>query len=121
MVGGRTLRGAALRALPLGVKVKIIEPGGVRTDFSDRSFVFTNDPELEGYQPLVEAFLSASGSPAGLMEPEDVAAVIWAAVTDDTTRLRYIAGDGARAVLAERCSPEQDEAFVTGLRARFGL
>ena len=105
----------------LGIRVKIIEPGGVRTDFSGRSFVFTNDLELEDYQPLVETFLAAGGSPTRLIEPEDVAEVIWTATTDGTTQLRYLAGDGARTVLGQRYSPEQDEAFVHGLRTQFGL
>lgn len=107
--------------LPFGIRTKIIEPGGVNTDFSGRSFVFTNDPSLEDYQPLVEAFLTAGGTPTGKMEPEEVAEVIWTAVTDGTTQLRYLAGDGARTVLSQRYSAEQDEAFVANMRATFGL
>ena len=30
----------------LGIRVKLVEPGGVNTDFGGRSFVFTHDPEL---------------------------------------------------------------------------
>ena len=105
----------------LGIRIKMVEPGGVRTDFAGRSFVFTNDPELEEYQPLVEAFLGMRETPSGQQDPEEVAEVIWAAVTDGTARLRYISGDGAKTLLAQRYSAEQDEAFVAGLRARFGL
>jgi NAD(P)-dependent dehydrogenase (short-subunit alcohol dehydrogenase family) len=36
----------------LGIRVKIVEPGGVNTDFGGRSFVFTTDPALTDYQPL---------------------------------------------------------------------
>jgi NAD(P)-dependent dehydrogenase (short-subunit alcohol dehydrogenase family) len=106
---------------PLGIRVKIIEPGGVRTDFSGRSFVFTNDPELAEYQPLVEAFTAAAGSPTGQLEPEDVAEVVWEAATDGTSRLRYVCGEGATSLLGQRYSIEQDEAFVAGMRSRFGL
>ena len=105
----------------LGIRVKIVEPGGVRTDFSGRSFVFTNDAELEEYQPLVQAFQAAAGSPSGLIEPDEVAEVIWTAATDESTRMRYIAGAGAQNLLAQRYSAEQDEAFVAGLRSQFGL
>ena len=107
--------------LPLGIRTKIIEPGGVNTDFSGRSFVFTHDPDLEDYQPLVEAFLGAGGTPTGKIEPEDVADVIWTAVTDGSSQLRYLAGEGARTVLGQRYSAEQDEAFVAGMRAQFGM
>ena len=105
----------------LGIRVKIIEPGGVRTDFSGRSFVFTNDPELEEYQPLVGGFMATRESPTGLLAPEEVAEAVWEAVTDGTARLRYICGHGAETLLGQRYSAEQDEDFVAGMRARFGL
>ncbi len=116
--------------VPFGIRVKIIEPGGVRTDFSGRSFVFTHDPELADYQPLVQAATEAvaqaaaeaqGSTPTGSQEPEEVAEVIWAAATDGTDRLRYVSGEGAQTLLDQRYSAEQDEAFVAGLRAQFGL
>lgn len=106
---------------PLGIRIKILEPGGVRTDFGGRSFVFTNDDSLDEYQSLVQGFLAASETPSGNMEPEEVADVIWTAVTDGTQQMRYIIGDGATSVLGNRYSAEQDEAFVAGMRAQFGL
>ena len=41
--------------------------------------------------------------------------------TDGTRQLRYISGQGAKALLANRYSAEQDERFVAGMRAEFGL
>jgi NAD(P)-dependent dehydrogenase (short-subunit alcohol dehydrogenase family) len=107
--------------VPFGIRTKIIEPGGVNTDFSGRSFVFTNDRDLEDYQPMVQARQNAGGTPTGKIEPAEVAEVVWTAVTDGTDQLRYLAGDGARTVLGQRYSAEQDEAFVAGMRAAFGL
>lgn len=116
--------------VPFGIRVKIIEPGGVRTDFSGRSFVFTHDPELADYQPLVQAATEmvaraaseAQGStPTGSQEPEEVAEVIWTAATDGSSRLRYVSGAGAQALLDQRYSGQQDETFVAGMRAQFGL
>ena len=106
---------------PFGISVRIIEPGGVNTDFAGRSFVFTHDPDLTDYQPLVEAFLSGGGTPTGQIQADDVAAAIWSAVHDDTRQLRFPVGDGAHQVLTQRYSAEQDENFVAGLRAGFGL
>lgn len=107
----------------LGIRVKIVEPGGVNTDFGGRSFVFTTNPELTDYQPLVDMAAAAlqQGTPSGNQEPEGVAEVIFTAATDGTAQLRYISGDGAQALLATRYSPVQDEQFVVGMRARFGL
>ena len=47
--------------------------------------------------------------------------MIWTAATDESTRMRYIAGEGAQALLGQRYSAEQDEAFVAGLCSQFGL
>jgi len=103
--------------------VKLVEPGGVNTDFAGRSFVFTHDPELSDYQPLVDAAAAAleAGTPSGSQEPEEVAEVIFTAATDGTSQIRYISGQGAKALLANRFSAEQDEQFVAGMRAQFGL
>ena len=50
-----------------------------------------------------------------------VAEVVFTAATDGTPRLRYVSGDGAQALLANRYSAEQDEQFVADMRAQFGL
>jgi NAD(P)-dependent dehydrogenase (short-subunit alcohol dehydrogenase family) len=108
---------------PFGIAVRIVEPGGVRTDFGGRSFVFTHDPALTDYQPMVNAVTEASkaGTASGVQEPEEVAQVLFEAATDPNAPLRTISGDGALALLSMRYDPAQDEAFVAGLRARFGL
>lgn len=105
----------------LGIRVRIIEPGGVRTDFSGRSFVFTNDPQLTDYQPLVDAFLATSSSPTGQIEAIDVAEGIWSAANDDSARLRYQVGAGAKHVLSQRYAADQDESFVADMRTGFGI
>ena len=106
-----------------GGRVKIVEPGGVTTDFSGRSFVFTNDDSLSEYQTLVQAFVQAMSTmdTSSNQQPEEVAEVIWQAATDGSDQLRYISGEGAKATLGRRYSFEQDEAFVAGMRATYGL
>ena len=107
----------------LGIRVKIVEPGGVNTDFGGRSFVFSHDPEFPDYQPLVDMFTAALEEEAydDNQEPNEVAEVIFNAATDGSDQLRYISGDGAAQLLANRYSAEQDEQFVAGMRAQFGL
>ncbi len=62
-----------------------------------------------------------NGDRSGNQEPEEVAEVIYTAATDGTSQLRYISGQGAAGLLASRYSSEQDEQFVAGMRAQFGL
>jgi short-subunit dehydrogenase len=75
---------------PFGVRVKIVEPGPIRTDFYDRSMDLTRRPGLTAYERFVEVAMGnmnrtgAKGAP-----PEKVAETIWRAATDGSTRLRY--------------------------------
>ncbi|MCY3982710.1 MAG: SDR family oxidoreductase [Roseovarius sp.] len=105
----------------VGIKVKIVEPGMIATDFSGRSFDFSNDPSMEEYQSVVGAFMAAMGSGATQQSaPELVAEVIWNAVTDGSDQLRYRAGDDAEALLTHRRNVD-DAAFIAGIKQQFGL
>jgi len=109
--------------IPLGIGVKLVEPGGVDTDFAGRSFVFTNDESMDEYQPMVKAMEAsrAAMDTSTFQEPAGVAEVIWEAAHDDSGRMRFISGEGAKQLLAGRYSAEQDEAFLAEMRKRFGL
>ncbi|MEU6197747.1 SDR family oxidoreductase [Streptomyces sp. NPDC047061] len=105
----------------IGVRVKIVEPGNIRTDFGGRSFDFSNDPSLPEYQPMIEAVFSAFGSmTAQAPEPEIIAETVHQAVTDDTDTLRYVAGADAEHLLKARAGAD-DATFFAGMRAQFGL
>ncbi|HAP59013.1 MAG TPA: short-chain dehydrogenase/reductase, partial [Cytophagales bacterium] len=84
-----------------GVKVKIVEPGAIATDFGGRSFDFQNDESLTEYQPLVGKLMAAWGSMGTQAAPASVCAdVIWEAATDGTGTLRYTAGEDAKMFMA---------------------
>lgn len=105
----------------IGVKVKIVEPGMIKTEFAGRSFDFTHDPSLAEYQGVIANLMSAMepmskmGSP-----PELVADVIYQAVTDGSDQLRYTAGPDAKEIISNR-KALGDTHFLAGIRAQFGL
>lgn len=104
----------------IGVKVKIIEPGMIATDFGGRSFDFQAG-EIDDYQPIISALMKVwqegdlNPSPANL-----VAEVIYKAAIDESTRLRFRAGDDANFLLDNRKKMDEDE-FVNMIKEQYGL
>jgi NAD(P)-dependent dehydrogenase (short-subunit alcohol dehydrogenase family) len=106
---------------PLGIRVRIVEPGAIATDFAGRSFDFSNDPALAEYQPLVQSLFAALGPMmANASPPELVAETIFRATTDTSDQLRYEVGADAVALLAGRRAAD-DATFLAGIKAQFGL
>ncbi|MFR9778980.1 SDR family oxidoreductase [Micromonospora sp. MS34] len=105
---------------PAGIRVKLVEPGGVETDFSGRSLDVHNDESLTVYQPIVAALVNQMRSTLTRSPASLVAKVIHDAVLDESPRLRYLAGADAEAAVARR-DEIGDEAFVAEMRQRFAL
>jgi NAD(P)-dependent dehydrogenase (short-subunit alcohol dehydrogenase family) len=106
---------------PLGIKVKIVEPGMVKTDFGGRSFDFNNEPALSEYQGTIQAFMQGMGTYTELAsEPQVVAEVIFQAATDNSDQLRYTAGSDAATLMKNRKAAD-DATFLQGIKEQFGL
>lgn len=104
-----------------GGKVKIIEPGAIATEFAGRSLDFSNDESLVEYQSIVTKFMAAVGTMFEGASPASVVAeVIYQAATDGTTQLRYIAGEDARSIIAQRQQAD-DATFIAGMNAQLKL
>ncbi|MDJ1501629.1 SDR family oxidoreductase [Xanthocytophaga agilis] len=83
-----------------GVYIKTVAPGGIKTDFMSRSMEFSTIPE---YAIISEPMMSNSETmlAAGAM-PEDIAAIVYEAATDGENKVRYVAGEDAKAMYAKR-------------------
>jgi NAD(P)-dependent dehydrogenase (short-subunit alcohol dehydrogenase family) len=92
----------------LGIKMKIVEPGGVKTDFSGRSLDIFAVENMPVYKPLMKKLLDyfegEGKRSANYSLPESVAGVIFKAANDRSDRLRYLAGNDAKFMAAFRKS-----------------
>jgi len=100
--------GLVYELAPLGIGVKIIEPGAVNTEFFGRSADRKNQTGIESYAEYSQAQLGVMDKTGpGGSRPEDAAKVIYRAATDQSARLRYSVGADARMLLlARRLLPE---------------
>lgn len=75
---------------PFGIRVKLIEPGPIKTDFYSRSEEIARNESLHVYDERFEKFIEFINK-GGEAAPDGgiVAEAIWNAVTDGTKRLRY--------------------------------
>ena len=85
---------------PLGIRVKLIEPGAIKTDFYERSNDTTVAASPVDYQELCRiGFANMSQAGTQGSPPEKVAQAIFKAATDKGSKLRYPVGNDAKAML----------------------
>jgi NAD(P)-dependent dehydrogenase (short-subunit alcohol dehydrogenase family) len=106
---------------PLGIHMKLVEPGAIKTDFAGRSISFSNEPEIADYQPLIGSTMEAYGKLMDASsEPALIAQAILAAAVDEEGTLRFPAGEDAFRTIAAR-EAASDEAYFAGIMKQFGL
>lgn len=85
------------------IKVKLIEPAAIKTDFHGRSLKHFDNEAIKGYENMEKAIFSGMRSRNSKAPgPEVVAETVFKAATDGSHKLRYPTGKGASAVLFAR-------------------
>ncbi len=85
------------------IRVKIIEPGAIKTEFYKGSAVFAHDRNLSAYNELVDRAIARMGKAGSAgADPVRVAEEILRAAEDHSLRLRYPVGDDAKRLLGVR-------------------
>ncbi len=97
------IESARFELKPFGVRLKLITPGGINTDFSRRSARWTMHP---AYAAQIDAGKqSAVKILENMPSPDKVAEVVWRAANDSSDRLRYLAKPGPY-ILMHRLLPD---------------
>jgi NAD(P)-dependent dehydrogenase (short-subunit alcohol dehydrogenase family) len=108
----------AYELAPFGIRVRTLAPGGIATDFASRSLVMTPHPAyMEAIGKTMKAFMDPERRSGG-STAEKIAEEAYAAVTDTSDRVTFVAGDDARATYGQRLAAGV-EAFRKGIRGRF--
>ncbi len=108
---------AAFELGRFGIRVKTVAPGGIDTDFVSRSLVLTQHP---AYDELVARTQAAFADPAraSRSSAEQIAEVVYEAATDGKAQVRYVAGEDAKALYAQR-QELGDQAFCAQIERTF--
>jgi NAD(P)-dependent dehydrogenase (short-subunit alcohol dehydrogenase family) len=105
---------------PLGIRLKLVEPGGYKTDFATRSMSFYGVGGIDDYQLPFDRFMGKLEQWPMSENIGEVAEAIYEAATDGTEQLRYPVGDNA-APLMEARHQMDDIAFKRMMVSQTGI
>ncbi len=103
---------------PFGIDVKTVSPGGITTDFASRSLDMTAHDAYNEQLEKVFSFFMDPERQKDYSSAEQIAEVVYEAATDGQQKLRYPAGEDAKAWYAQRLEIG-DEAFRKGIKEMF--
>lgn len=99
-----------------GIKVKTVSPGGIKTDFMNRSLDFSSSLE---YDSMIQIMMTKSLKMMNTASsPEQIAEVVYEAATDNKNQLRYVAGEDAKEIYQKRLE-SGSETFMQFMKESF--
>lgn len=90
--------GLSFELKELGIGIKTIAPGGIKTDFAGRSLETSSH---EAYSKIEEKLYN-SFNPDDFTSVEEIAENVYEAIIDESDTLRYIAGEDAKKTYQRR-------------------
>lgn len=107
----------AYELIPFGIRTKIIEPGSTATKFVGAAEITAGG--IAEYEEFIKIGLGNWAKYDKMTsQPEEIAAVIFTAATDENETLRYKAGKDTEVYLA-KLEQGNDQAYVDYMRQRF--
>ena len=106
---------------PLGIRAKVIAPGGVTTNFAGRSLALTFAEGEHAYDDTLSKVIAATNARrSNYSSAASIAETIFTAATDGTSRVMYVAGPDAEQIFALLHSVSEAEGLEM-VRQQFGL
>ena len=102
---------------PLGIRLKLVEPGGVKDDTYSSKVEFGEYKKAE-YDELVGNVHRDTSWFPGFSTPAHVAGIVYEAATSETSRFRFIIGSESRMFIEERFNGFSDESFIAKMTDR---
>ena len=105
---------------PFGIRTKIIEPGGYKTEFAGRSLSAFGAGDLADYQQAWDRFIAKIAQWSFSENIREVADAVYQAATDGSDQLRYPVGQDAVQLLQLRQQTD-DTAFQKMIAEQTGI
>lgn len=94
--------GLSYELAPFGISVKTIAPGFIHSDFSSNVVLTTSEPYQESLDRYLKVVAGKMDPKTSGSTPEEIAAVVYEAVTDGKDQVLYVAGPDARSMYERR-------------------